>query len=139
IGMFEKTTIGGDAHRPMLQEAGIARLLSAEECTALAIQTLQHWHRMGPVQPRAGLDGHETHAPCHSAIPKARYSKNLSRRGGEFNDQVSGRGSGRSGTKGVFPTPPQWDGLGMCSSYQEKQVTEINEVRLKFFSHGRPL
>src|SRR6266508_435396 len=110
----------------MLEEAGISHLLPTDEFTTLSIQTIQNWHGMGTVKPRAYLAGHETYTPGHSTVPEARHRIDLSGRGSEFNGKFSFRCSDHASAKGVFPTTPEWDGLGICGDCQQEKAECVN-------------
>src|SRR4029077_72917 len=103
----------------MSSEAVISSLFAADECTAFSVQSIHCWNRTGSVVPRARLDGHKTHTPCHTAVPEACNSEDPSGRGSEFNTKLSFGCSGRIGSKGLFPTTPKRDGLGICADCKD--------------------
>src|SRR2546428_14110316 len=106
----------------MLEETCISRFATTHEFTALSIQTIHNWNGMGTVKPLACLNRHESRAPCYSAVPKAGHSEDPSRGRSEFQGKLSLGCSARAGPKGVFPTTPEWNGLGTCGGCQAEKA-----------------
>ena len=99
----------------MSLEGGFALLLAGDECTALSVQSGHCWNRTGPVAPRADLDGHKTSTPCYPAVPKAGNAEHFSGWRSEINSELSFGRSGGACDKGLLPTTPERDGLGICA------------------------